>query len=133
MGVRGARPKPTALKLLEGGRGKRSIPAGEPMPTGKPVRPRWLKGRGAALWDEVLTFAFWLTEADSYKLCAWCDRQSDFEKSAKRKEWTAADRREHRSAGSELGLDPSSRARMGAKTDGGKTEDPAAKYFPASA
>src|SRR5579859_6127075 len=109
MATRGRRPTPTILRLVTGNPGKRPLPVGEPMPEGKPVKPNWLKGRGSALWDEVMAFAFWLTLADSYKLAAWCDRQADFERERKRKTWKAADRREHRSAGSELGLDPSSR------------------------
>jgi phage terminase small subunit len=126
MAVRGARPKPTLLRIVTGNASKRPLPEGEPDPGGKPIKPKWLKSRAAVLWDEVLEFAFWLTVADSYKLAAWCDRQADFER--KRKSWTAADRREHRSAGSELGLDPSSRARMGTKPNGVK-KDPADQYF----
>jgi hypothetical protein len=72
-------------------------------------------------------FAFWLTQADSYKLAAWCDRQADFENN--REHWTAADRREHRSAGSELGLDPASRTRLGALKDPRRKDDLASKYF----
>ena len=72
-------------------------------------------------------FAFWLTQADSYKLAAWCERQSEFEKN--REHWTAADRREHRSAGSELGLDPASRTRLGPMEDPRRKDDLASKYF----
>jgi phage terminase small subunit len=131
MAIGGNRPKPTVLRLVTGNPGKRPLPVGEPMPRGKPVKPKWLKGRGAALWDELLVLAFWLTEADSYKLAAWCDRQADFENKRKRQGWTAADRREHRSAGSELGLDPSSRTRMGTGggDDGSEQKNPAAKYI----
>lgn len=130
---RGRKPKPTHLKLVEGNPGHRALPEDEPTVSGGPVRPKWLKGRPSGLWDEVLAFAYWLTIADSYKLAAWCDRQADFEKN--RKAWTAADRREHRSLGSELGLDPSSRARMGNDLRGAgsgketKPKDVAAKYF----
>lgn len=127
MATRGAKPKPSHLKLVTGNAGRRPVPENEPEPEGKPVRPKWLKGRGAALWDEVLAFAFWLTVADSYKLAAWCDRQAEFER--KRKQWTAADRREHRTAGTELGLDPSARARMGSPGDAKPAKDPASKYF----
>ncbi|MBN9529692.1 MAG: hypothetical protein J0H82_26030 [Alphaproteobacteria bacterium] len=128
MGTRGPKPKPTHLKLVQGNAGRRPLPEGEPDPGGKPVKPKWLKGRGSALWDEVMQFAFWLSVADSYKLAAWCDRQAEFERD--RRMWTAADRREHRSAGSELGLDPSSRSRMGTpRDDDKKKDDPAAKYF----
>jgi phage terminase small subunit len=134
---RGRKPKPTHLKVVEGNPGHRPICLRtSPSVNGQPVKPKWLKGRGAALWDEVLGFVYWLTIADSYKLAAWCDRQADFEKN--RKTWTAADRREHRSLGSELGLDPSSRARMGndlrGATGGQKTnpKDAASKYFTGS-
>lgn len=130
MGTRGQRPTPTVLRLVTGNPGKRPIPENEPMPQGKPVMPKWMKGRGAALWVDVLAIAFWLTDADSYKLAAWCDQEADFEKPSKRKEWTAADRREHRAAGSELGLDPSARARMGGiKKPDGEKKNPAAKYL----
>jgi phage terminase small subunit len=83
------------------------------MPENPPVKPKWLTGRGAALWEDLVRMAFWLREPDSFKLAAWCDRQAEFEKPECRAEWTASDRREHRALGSELGLDPSSRARMG--------------------
>jgi hypothetical protein len=82
------------------------------MPRGRPVRPKWLKGRGASLWDEVVAFAFWLTIADSYKLAHWCDREAFFENKRNRDDATAADRREHRMSGSELGLDNAARTRM---------------------
>lgn len=127
MAIRGVKPKPTQLRLVQGNAGDRPLPAGEPTPTGKPVKPKWLKGRAALLWDEVLGFAFWLTEADSYKLASWCDRQADFER--RRKSWTAADRREHRAAGSELGFDPSSRTRLGSGTEKPPGDDPADKYL----
>ena len=128
MAIRGTRPKPTLLRVIQGNPGHRRIPQGEPVPSGKPVPPFWLNGRAAELWDEVVGFAFWLTAGDSYKLASWCDRQADFERS--RETWTAADRREHRSAGSELGLDPTSRARMGSVADAPSAAyDPADEYF----
>jgi hypothetical protein len=99
------------------------------MPEGKPVKPAWLLGRGSELFDEVLRFAFWLTVAESYKLAAWSDRQADFENPKKRKKWTAADRREHRTAGSELGLDNAARVKMGKVDSGAQKKDPADKYL----
>jgi phage terminase small subunit len=129
MGIRGAKPKPTHLKLVMGNPGDRPLPEGEPDPGGRPVKPKWLTGkRASALWDEVMGFAFWLTQADTYKLAAWCDRQAEFEVKKNRRAWTAADRREHRSLGSELGLDPASRARLG--HIGGKANSaPTARFF----
>lgn len=144
MSVRGQRPKPAFLKLVSGNPGKRPIPTTEPLVTGDPVKPKWLTGRGAELWAEVLEFAFWLSRADSYKLAAWCDQEAQFEKPRNRAKWTASDKREHRSAGTELGLDMTARARMALndpnaagrrvappdKPDGEtKKPDPANKYF----
>jgi hypothetical protein len=129
MAIRGARPTATVVKLATGNPGGRKLPIDEPTPGGEPVMPRWLRRqRSIALWDEVLGFAYWLTVADSYKLAMWCDRQADFERS--RKKWTVSDRREHRTLGSELGFDPSSRTRMGSPNAKSKQQqDPAAKYF----
>lgn len=143
MATRGQRPKPAFLKLITGNPGDRPVPSTEPLVHGDPVKPTWLIGRGAELWDEVLGFGFWLSLADSYKLAAWCDRQAEFEKPRKRAKWTASDRREHRSLGSELGLDPSSRARMALNdpsangrrvapskpSEASEKKDPAAKYL----
>lgn len=109
----GQRPTPTLIKLARGNPGKRPLPEGEPMPEDPPAMPNWLDGRGAQLWDELVRIAFWLRAPDSYKAAMWCWRQAEFEKPECRVEWTAADLREHRSLGSELGLDPSSRARIG--------------------
>src|SRR6267142_2232344 len=107
MGTRGRKPTPTMLRLITGRHlTDRPVRKNEPMPEGKPRKPAWLLGRSAQLWHEVLGFAFWLTVADSYKLAAWCAAESDFENPRKRSKWTASDRREHRAAGSELGLDP---------------------------
>jgi phage terminase small subunit len=128
MAIRGRKPKPAYLRVIEGNRGRRPIPQGAREPQSKPVRPKWLKGRAARLWDEVLAIAPWLERADAYKLASWCERQADFERPRERRQWTAADRREHRAAGSELGLDLASRSRMGEPRDDAK-RGPAAKYL----
>jgi hypothetical protein len=105
MAIRGRKRAPPALRLLTGSHlSDRPIPGEPPYSLGKPVKPKWLIGRGAELWDEVLTFAFWLTMAESYKLAAWCEGQAEFESLNKRRKWSASDRREHRAAASELGI-----------------------------
>jgi hypothetical protein len=127
--MRGRKPTATIVKLATGNPGHRPLPEDAPTPEGAPVRPKWLRRvRAIELWDEVIAFAYWLTVADSYKLAAWADRQADFERSHRL--WTASDRREHRTLGSELGLDPSSRVRMGSGSDGRpKQQDIAERYF----
>ena len=109
-GPGGRTPKPVKLRLLTGNAGHRPLPPPGPDPGGVPVRPPGLSGRAAELWAEVLSFATWLTRADGYKLAAWCKRQAQFE--ADDSAWSASDRREHRSSGGELGLDPASRQRL---------------------
>jgi len=106
MAVRGRKPLPSHLRRIAG---RRARPSDEPTLAAQPLKPGWLTGRGSEIWDEVLAFTSWLTVADSYKLASWCDRQAEFESATTRRKWTASDRREHRSAASELGLDPSSR------------------------
>jgi hypothetical protein len=127
MAVRGQRPKPAHLKLVEGNPGKRPIPKAEPTVSGKPAKPKYLKGRSAELWDEVLESAVWLTTVDAYKLANWCQMEADRERNGEK--WSEARRREWRSAGSEMLLDPIARARMGIKQDGATHKDPAEEFF----
>jgi phage terminase small subunit len=115
------------LKLLEGNPGKRPIPKTEPIVTGTPAKPKYLKGRSAELWDEVLESAVWLTKVDTYKLANWCQMEADRERNGGK--WSEARRREWRSAGSEMLLDPIARARLGIKQDGATQKDPAEEFF----
>ena len=126
MAIRGSKPIATVIKLATGNPGRRPLPKAEPIVSGGLNRPAKIRWRAAALWDEVAGFAIWLGAADSYKLHVWCELQAEFERSPRR--MLSARLAQLRAAGSELGLDPGSRARMGnniAKQD----EDPAARYF----
>ena len=68
----GRKPKPTALKELEGNPGKRKLNTAEPKPLPiTPKCPSWLKKEEKALWDEyipVLERMGVLTEADNMAL-----------------------------------------------------------------
>ncbi len=128
MATRGARPKPTALRLVSGNAGKRPIPANDPRPGGAPAKPKDLTGRASELWDLRIAPAFWLAEADTDKAAMWCLLQAEFYKS--KGKMIAARIGQLRALGSELGFDPSSRTRLGAS--GGKPEkkdDPASEFF----
>ncbi len=143
--MRGRKPKPAIVKQLTGNPGKRPIPT-EVFVDGRPVKPAWLIDRGAEIWGEVLSFAYWLTRADSYVLAHWCEREAQHESPRKRAKWKAADRRQHTSTASELGLTQSGRTRMAIADPGAaarsiaqspgtpsdakeKPTDPAAKYL----
>ncbi len=122
MAIRGTKPTATILKLAAGNPGKRPLPHAEPIATGRPIKPPRLGKRAEELWDRVAVYE-WLTEAESGKLHIWCELQAEFERSPRT--MTAARIGQLRAAGSELGLDPSSRARLG--TDAAKTLS--SKYF----
>jgi hypothetical protein len=118
-------PKPTALKLVTGNPGKRPLPENEPMPDGALLKPKWLKGRGARIWNENCGKFFWLTEADSHKFAVWCGIYAEIE--ADLSHVNTARVAQWRVLGSELGLDPCARAKMA--TPGKKNRDEADKYL----
>jgi phage terminase small subunit len=51
--MRGRPRKPTALKLLEGKRGHRALPKGEPQPTGEARAPDWLSVAARKEWNRL--------------------------------------------------------------------------------
>lgn len=138
MATRGRKPKPVELHVVGGTlnatRHRDAQEAPEPNP-GNLAKPRHLKGRASKLWEEVTGMCWWLGDADSYKLGMWCALQAEFERGPAK--MTAARINALRALGSELGLDPASRSRLGAMKgkrsgteDGGeKKPDPARKYF----
>jgi hypothetical protein len=126
MAVRGRKPTATVLRLVTGNPGDRPIPADEPIPGGPVERPEKLNKTVGKLWDKWIARAHWLTWADSPKALMWCYLQAEFEKSPGKT--LSARISQLRALGSELGLDPSSRRRMGAG-DGGKKKDPADRFF----
>jgi hypothetical protein len=129
MAIRGRKPTATVIRLATGNPGKRPIPAGEPVPEGEIEKPPKLKGRAAELWDRFIARAHWLTWADGPKSMMWCHLHAEFERAPGKMQ--SARIAQLRALGSELGLDPASRARLGAKGDNGKPKDPAEKYFSA--
>ena len=54
MAQRGRKPKPTAVKVLEGNPGKRSLNTGEPKPEKKAPRcPAWLEDEAKKEWKRM--------------------------------------------------------------------------------
>lgn len=72
----GTKPKPSALKKLEGNPGKRALPAHEPQPElGIPSCPAWLKGPGRLEWKRITPELYrlgLLTRIDHAALEAYC-------------------------------------------------------------
>lgn len=75
--MRGRKPKPTHLKIIEGNPGKRPLPKGEPRPdpTRAIVAPPVLGEAARALWDEMapeLIRLGVLTFVDAPSFAAYC-------------------------------------------------------------
>jgi P27 family predicted phage terminase small subunit len=74
--MRGRKPKPTTLKLLEGNPGKRAINAREPVPpSALPDCPAFLDDLAKEEWSrmtEILSGMGLLTSADRAALSAYC-------------------------------------------------------------
>lgn len=125
----GRKPKPTDLHVIAGtlDMSRHANRENEPRPAGKPEKPKWLRGKGSRIWDELIGIGSWLTAAESLKLAAFC--QMSVEVAGGIEDMTAARIAQWRALGSELGFDPSARARLGVKSTATKTADPAEKFF----
>jgi P27 family predicted phage terminase small subunit len=143
----GRKKKPTLLKLVTGNPGRRPINPTEPEPApGEVLAPDWLDEEGRKKWAEVLDNCHWIAPVDGDMLALYCDAYSHYLKAQrlsiktplartpdgkmiKNPAWTARNEafQQMRSAGSELGLSPSSRAGIGG--GGERRDEIAEKYF----
>lgn len=134
----GRKPKPTALKLLQGNAGKRGLPKNEPAPEALsevPSPPDWMGEIAASIWRQI---APWLVETkimaatDLHNLECFCvayqrwrEAQDDIDRAGlvvpgarggvvKNPACTVANEsmRQVATFGAALGLDPASRARL---------------------
>jgi len=79
--IRGRKPKPSALRILQGNPGHRKISKGESKPTsGLPTPPEWLDLKALEEWNFVipeLARMGILTKIDHAKLGIYCQAMSD--------------------------------------------------------
>lgn len=136
MAVRGRKPKPDHLKLVTGNPGRRPLNgagvSGETAGGGElavredPLEPpKRLTKAQQALWDRFINTAWWLTDHDVPKAYVWVCLQAEYLKSPAK--MIASRIAQLRVIGTELGLDPSARSRMGA--GGKKKDDPTEEFF----
>ena len=143
MGVPGRKPKPTRLKIIEGNRGHRALPANEPKPAlGAPRIPKELGREARAEWRRIvpaLDRIGLLSKVDRAGLYSYCISWEQFvEAIAASKNFKANDeefrywrrlareaQREVRAWCTEFGLTPSARGRMDVPGagDGEDTDD----------
>lgn len=127
MAIRGARPKPVALKAVTGNPGKRDLPgAGDYEVRREPLEaPESLTDEQRKLWSRYIDTAWWLTEHDATAAYIWVCLQAEFQQDPAG--MTAARISNLRSAASEIGLGPSARARLA--LEGAGKQDPADGFF----
>lgn len=74
--MRGRKPKPAHLRLIEGNPGKRALPKGLKIePTDVPTPPKFINGYAREEWDRVangLALMGMLTEIDIAALASYC-------------------------------------------------------------
>jgi hypothetical protein len=126
MAVRGRKPTATVVKLVTARPIRGRDPAAEPTLDGCPKPPARLTGRPRRLWKQFIEPAWWLTRADGQKAFMWVHLASEFENAPA--EMTAARIAQLRALGSELGLDPAARARLGGDRKPGGA-DPLERHF----
>ena len=151
MSTPGRKPKPTALKILEGNPGGRKLNENEPKPRPLvPDCPRWLSGKARKVWEKLapmLGNMGVLTEADEIALAVTCSlyaRYKDLERIIDKKGYTGKSSKSGKRAMpelamsrdclrllksflSEFGLTPSSRSRINLTPP--ENDDPLEKYF----
>lgn len=131
MAKRGRKPKPRALKLVEGNAGKREIPDDELPTTGEPTPPDFVLRDADAMarWDDYaprLIELGVLGENDSDNFGMWCWLMAEFARYPAG--FSASKISQVRALASSFGMDPSSRTRLPGKPKKDE-EDPAGKYF----
>lgn len=147
--MRGRKPKPTRLKLLNGNPGKRPVNRSEPAPSGSVgACPTWLSAEAKREWQRILPELERLglaTLVDRAALAAYCQAWAEFEMATKQltregrvrlgKPHPAVARQKAalqaiRSFGSEFGLTPASRSRIqSGGGDGSEGDDPFAAFL----
>jgi P27 family predicted phage terminase small subunit len=138
MAAPGRKPKPTALRLVEGNREHRPINKAEPKPQPvMPVCPDFIEGKARDVWDRygpMLVRLGVLTEADGLAFAALCNEWARYVELVENKEMVQTFESGARQVAPEVsashkcltqllrlfgefGLTPSSRARLSIKED----------------
>src|SRR4030095_3982907 len=133
----GRRPQPTALKVLRGNPGQRTLNTREPTPPpGDVGKPAGLSADAAVVWDELAPVCLvmgTLTRAGLRPFRTLCELQASLDRASKLKdvgEWELAQKLEKDFAGvirpyyALFGLEPVSRAKIAVP----KREEPVSKW-----
>jgi hypothetical protein len=133
MAIRGPKIKtPFVPKLVTGGPGQAAVEETGPEEIdagydNELQPPTKLGRRQQELWETLIRKAPWLTEFDVPRAFMWVHLHTQFEKAPSK--MVAGKIAQLRALGSELGLDPASRARIAGEQGSRGKADPADKYF----
>ena len=126
----GRKPKPTALKKLEGNPGKRKLNTKEPMPgKGMPDCPKWLLPEAKKEWERLcvkLSEIGVLTEIDMAAFAAYCQSYARWKEAQEHIDSEGSTFETDKlmmQVASEFGLTPSARSRIMAASGVGKDEE----------
>ena len=127
MAVRGRKPTPTSLRVIEGTKSRSpNLPEKPVVADGRPTPPPYVRGRILELWNEYLPDLPWLTKLDGPKFGVWCRAEADNEKNGHL--WATTRHAEHRKLGAELGFDYAGGMRLSGAADKPKA-DPTEEFF----
>lgn len=85
----GRRPKPTALKVLQGNPGKRRLNEAEPRPPDGVVQPPAMSGAARRVWDDIAPVCIamgTLTTADVWAFKTLCELQATIDMASAQKD-----------------------------------------------
>lgn len=111
----GRPPKPTALKVLQGNPGKRSLPKNEPKPPVGCGKPAGLSKRAGVVWDHVvpeLIAQRVATTLDPWALAKLCELEVEFQRRVRRGESLATTAKTLMSYYQQFGMTASARAKL---------------------
>ncbi len=126
MAIRGRKPKPTALKIINGNPGHRALNKNEvQVCSGVPECPEWIEGEAKKEWDRVTTIhsqSGIIAPIDGSQLAVYCQLYGEFVNAQREKlPFTANMISQMRALASCFGLEPSSRARLSGVAAGKQT------------
>ena len=137
MATRGRKPKPDFAKSSMGNPGKRPLNGQglnyaqpwnadtQPVRTAALRPPKQLTKSQQALWQRFVNPAHWLSDFDTAKAYVWTCLQDEYQEDPRA--MNSARITQLRVLGTELGLDPGARVRIGA--DYAPIEDPTDRFF----
>ena len=123
MATRGPRPKANVVRLVTGIRPGQNA---APTPANRIKPPVKMTGRAAAIWRNTIRPAHWLAPPDAAMAWAFCELQAEAETGIGNMQ--ASRLAQWRALANELGLTPSSRARLGAEVVP-PVADPVDRFF----